>query len=139
MNGVDRNNQLRKKTTACRGFEQRIWRPLWLWMLDVCLVNSFLSWKGIASAKVAAGIESTGKSCVRHSWNTQTRVFLQCIHHLRNTRPRSTSGAVLESATIVSTVRGTRRNGCPRNLPVVDVLGLISQIPHPRLAVLGAR
>jgi hypothetical protein len=55
MNGVDRNNQLRKKMTVCRPFEQRVWRPLWLWLLDICLVNSFLIWKGVTDDKSCRG------------------------------------------------------------------------------------
>ena len=39
MNGVDRNNQLRKRMSVIRPFQERIWRPVWLWMLDVVLVN----------------------------------------------------------------------------------------------------
>jgi hypothetical protein len=42
MNAVDRNNQLRRTMTVCRPQEQRVWRPQWLWLLDICLVNSFL-------------------------------------------------------------------------------------------------
>jgi hypothetical protein len=41
--------------TVCRGYEQRIWRPLWLWMLDVCLVNSFLIWKGVVTDESCRG------------------------------------------------------------------------------------
>ena len=44
MNGVDRSNQLRKNFTAHRPFEQRVWRPLWYYMLDICAVISYLLW-----------------------------------------------------------------------------------------------
>ena len=42
MNGVDRNNQLRKGMSVIRPFQYRIWRPAWLWMLDIVLVNCYL-------------------------------------------------------------------------------------------------
>jgi hypothetical protein len=89
--------------------------------------------------KVAAGIESTERLYVRHSWNTRTIVFLQSIYHLRYIRPRSIHGAILESATIISIVRHIRRNGSPRNLPGRAGLGPISQTPCLRLAVFGVR
>ena len=44
MNGVDRNNQLRKGMSV-RPLQQRTWRPAWLWMLDTVLVNCYLVWK----------------------------------------------------------------------------------------------
>jgi Transposase IS4 len=31
MNGVDRNNQLRRNMTVCRASEHRNWRPMWHW------------------------------------------------------------------------------------------------------------
>jgi hypothetical protein len=31
--------------TVCRPQEQRVWRPQWLWLLDICLSNSFLIWQ----------------------------------------------------------------------------------------------
>ena len=46
MNGVDRSNQLRKNLTVHRPYERRNWRPLGYYMLDTCLVNSYLIWKG---------------------------------------------------------------------------------------------
>ena len=46
MNGVDRANQLRKNLTVHRPGEQRNWRPMWNWLLDVCAVNSYLLYKG---------------------------------------------------------------------------------------------
>jgi hypothetical protein len=46
MNGVDINNDLRQSMTVCRPFEHRNWRPLWLWLLDICLSNAYLLWKG---------------------------------------------------------------------------------------------
>ena len=45
MNGVDRNNQLRKGMSVIRPFQERNWRPAWQWMLDVVLVNCYLIWK----------------------------------------------------------------------------------------------
>jgi hypothetical protein len=48
--------------TVCRGFEQRIWRPLWLWILDVYLVNFFLIWKGTASDKGCRGHQKNRKA-----------------------------------------------------------------------------
>ena len=45
MNGVDRNNQLRKGMSVIRPFQERTWRPAWHWMLDVVLVNCYLIWK----------------------------------------------------------------------------------------------
>jgi hypothetical protein len=46
MNGVDRNDQLRKNLTVHRGYEHRIWVPQLYFMLDICSVNSYLIWKG---------------------------------------------------------------------------------------------
>ncbi len=45
MNGVDRANQLRRNFTAHRPYERRTWRPLWYYILDVCITNSYLIWK----------------------------------------------------------------------------------------------
>ena len=45
MNGVDRNNQLRKRMSVIRPYQERTWRPAWYWMLDVVLVNCYLIWK----------------------------------------------------------------------------------------------
>jgi Transposase IS4 len=45
MNGVDTANQLRKTFTVQRKFEQRIWRPQWYFLFDVCLVNSYQIYK----------------------------------------------------------------------------------------------
>ena len=42
MNGVDRNNQLRKGMLVILPHQQRTWRPAFLWMLDVILVNYYL-------------------------------------------------------------------------------------------------
>ena len=47
MNGVDRNNQLRKGMSVIRPWQERTWRPAWHWMLDVVLVNCYLLWKSI--------------------------------------------------------------------------------------------
>jgi hypothetical protein len=44
MNAVDINNQLTAPMTPIRGRETRNWRPLWLWLLDVCTVNAYLIW-----------------------------------------------------------------------------------------------
>ena len=46
MNDVDRSNQLRKNFTAHRPYERRVWRPLWYYILDICVVNNYLLWKG---------------------------------------------------------------------------------------------
>ena len=45
INGVDRNNQLRKGMSVIRPFQERTWRPTWHWMLDIVLVNCYLIWK----------------------------------------------------------------------------------------------
>ena len=45
INGVDRNNQLRKGISVILPHQYRNWRPAWLWMLDVVLVNCYLIWK----------------------------------------------------------------------------------------------
>ena len=45
MNGVDRNNQLRKRMSVIRANQERTWRPVFLWILDVVLVNCYLLWK----------------------------------------------------------------------------------------------
>jgi hypothetical protein len=45
MNGVDRNNKLRRNMTVYRANEHRNWRLIWHWLLDVALVNAFLVWK----------------------------------------------------------------------------------------------
>jgi Transposase IS4 len=45
MNAVDCANQLRKNLTVHRRWERRVWRPQWFYILDICLVNSFLIWK----------------------------------------------------------------------------------------------
>jgi Transposase IS4 len=46
MGGVDIADQLRKNLTVHRPYEARTWRPLWYYILDTCLVNSYLIWKG---------------------------------------------------------------------------------------------
>jgi len=46
MNGVDRNNQLRKHLSVHRAFERRIWVPQLYFMVDICVINSYLIWKG---------------------------------------------------------------------------------------------
>ena len=46
MGGVDVADQLRKNMTVHRPWEARIWRPLWYYILDTCLVNSYLIHKG---------------------------------------------------------------------------------------------
>jgi len=46
MGGVDIADQLRKNITIHRPWEARIWRPLWYYVLDTCLVNSYLIHKG---------------------------------------------------------------------------------------------
>jgi Transposase IS4 len=46
MGGVDVADQLRKNMTVHRPWEARNWRPLWYYILDTCLVNSYLIWKG---------------------------------------------------------------------------------------------
>jgi hypothetical protein len=55
MNGVDRSNQLRRNLTVHRGYERRVWRPLWYYILDVCAVNSYLIWKGDTKDKGKRG------------------------------------------------------------------------------------
>src|ERR1700743_990053 len=45
MNGVDLTNQLRAAFTCHRPFEDRWWRPIFFWLIDVCTVNSFLVWR----------------------------------------------------------------------------------------------
>jgi Transposase IS4 len=44
IGGVDQNNQLKVNLTVHRAFETRIWRLLSYYMLDTCLVNSYLIW-----------------------------------------------------------------------------------------------
>jgi len=46
MGGVDVADQLRKNMTVHRPWEARTWRPLWYYILDTCLVNSYLIYKG---------------------------------------------------------------------------------------------
>jgi hypothetical protein len=46
MGGVDIADQLRKNMTVHRPWEARIWRPLYYYILDTCLVNSYLIYKG---------------------------------------------------------------------------------------------
>ena len=45
MNAVDVGNQLRSNFSCHLKFERRNWRPLAWWLLDVCLVNSFIIWR----------------------------------------------------------------------------------------------
>ena len=45
MNGVDLANQLRASFTCHRPLEDRWWRPILYWLIDVCTVNSFLIWR----------------------------------------------------------------------------------------------
>jgi len=45
MNGVDVANQRRKHLTTQRKHIQRIWRPLFHWLLDITLTNCFLLWR----------------------------------------------------------------------------------------------
>jgi hypothetical protein len=44
INAVDINNQLKALMTLIRDKETRNWRPFWLWLLDVCIVNAYLIW-----------------------------------------------------------------------------------------------
>jgi Transposase IS4 len=45
MNGVDRNDQLRKHLSVHRAFEHRVWVPQLYFMIDICSINSYLIWK----------------------------------------------------------------------------------------------
>lgn len=47
MNGVDRANQLRGAFTTLRSQNMRYWKPLFYWLLDIALVNSYLLAKAI--------------------------------------------------------------------------------------------
>jgi Transposase IS4 len=45
MNGVDLADQLRHNYTIHRKQEKRVWRPLFYFLLNVCLVNAYLLFK----------------------------------------------------------------------------------------------
>lgn len=46
-NLVDLADQLRGNFTCQRQWETRIWRLLAYWLIDVCLVNSYLLWQSL--------------------------------------------------------------------------------------------
>jgi len=45
MNGGDHANQLRATFSCHRPQEDKWWRPVWYWLLDVCATNAYLLWK----------------------------------------------------------------------------------------------
>ncbi|MFL5661997.1 MAG: hypothetical protein ACJ8BW_11710 [Ktedonobacteraceae bacterium] len=45
MNGVDIANQRRKYCSTYRKRNLRSWRPLFHWLLDVTVVNSYILWR----------------------------------------------------------------------------------------------
>ena len=49
MNTVDVANQLRSNFSSQYGYERRNWRPLGWFLLDICLVNSYILWRATLS------------------------------------------------------------------------------------------
>ena len=64
-NLVDLADQLRGNFTCQRQWETRNWRPLAYWLLDTCLVNSYLIWQSLQPQDVLqTSIIPTGPSVI---------------------------------------------------------------------------
>ena len=42
---MDLANQLRSTYTCYRAGDDKWWRPLWWWLIDICITNAYVLWK----------------------------------------------------------------------------------------------
>jgi Transposase IS4 len=123
MNGVDRSNQLRRNMTVCRPNEQRIWRPMWLWLLNISLVNSFLIWKEGKEDKRRRGHRLFRQALCQQLLETQD-TSTEPIHPpptthepFRHTRVRFSKSNYCVQCKPVKATPGSRKRRFGDNLP----------------------
>ena len=109
MGGVDIADQLRKNMTVHRPWEARVWRPLWYYILDTCLVNSYLICKGKS--------EDVGKRAHREfrealSEELRNTPYLEAERPIKRRRPSNRMPTVIQEASFHNMTQLESRRHC---------------------------
>ena len=90
MGGVDIANQYRAHFTTLQHWNNRYWKPLFHWLLDIALTNSYLL------AKAIQGLNIEKPKLRRHHWRFQEElakalmVYIEAPEHNQVERPTRT-------------------------------------------------